>query len=187
MEGDRAPPAGGFGASEGASRPSLEPAEPSSRTGGCVRQVLFLLAGITTLVTVLALGVRRYIHQVKTSEARNELGRIAMLADAAYRRDGKLCPSATDSVPSASLPSMSWESGYQSMRGEWDRDAKRNWGFACLGFGITTAQYYRYSYASTPTDFTARAVGGVPEMGIFEVHGEVRDGKVVFEDIVELR
>jgi type IV pilus assembly protein PilA len=150
--------------------------------------VLLVIAGVVVLfggifVTLGIYGVRKYIANAKTAEARNVLGQIAKDEAAAYEREPldpraatarHLCPSATRSVPT----SIAMVSGkkYQSAPSDWSVDAPSHAGFACLGFSMVMPQYYMYSYSATGTAFTATAQGDLNGDGVasrFVMRGQV--------------
>jgi type IV pilus assembly protein PilA len=150
--------------------------------------VLFAALGgvfvILPLFSVLAIyGVRKYIVNAKTAEARNALGQIAKDAAAAYEGGRAatlatpaahaLCASASRSVPEN--VEYVRRAKYQSAPGDWSVDAARNAGFACLRFSMDQPQYYMYSYRasslssgrSSPGDsFEARANGDLNGDGV---------------------
>jgi type IV pilus assembly protein PilA len=130
--------------------------------------LLIVFGGVLSALAIY--GVRKYIANAKVAEAQGALGAIGVDAQQAFERGvttakgeqlHRVCPSASSSVPAsvASVKGMKYLSG----AGEWDVDRARNAGFACLGFSMTTPQYFMYSYhahgSSKPGDgFTAEAV-----------------------------
>jgi type IV pilus assembly protein PilA len=152
---------------------------------------------------VLAIyGVRRYISNAKTAEARNSLAVIGRDAVMAFEREhesrsGKtshrLCGTASRSVPS-SIVYVSAKK-YASSAADWQVDAQRHAGFACLGFSMTMPQYYLYSYKSHGTSsigdgFEATAQGdlnGDGRTSLFKTTGAivVEDELTVAPQLVE--
>jgi type IV pilus assembly protein PilA len=158
---------------------------------------LMIVVAIVGILSVLgAYGVRKYVANAKTAEARSSLGRMAQDAAAAYEREGMagtvlgmrtssalsrhLCGSASASVPSSSSAIQGRK--YQSKPGDWNVDAAGNSGFACLKFSLDMPQYYMYSYSitgtgSNPNDsFTAAAQGDLDGNGVlslFQISGSV--------------
>jgi type IV pilus assembly protein PilA len=141
---------------------------------------LMIVVAIVGVLAVLAIyGVRKYIANAKTAEARNSLGQMAKDAATAYEKDSmpgtilaignsaavsrSLCIGvAAHSVP-GSMGSVKGEK-YQSSPAEWNVDAAGNSGFACLKFSMDQPQYYMYSYISggggtSGASFTAQANG----------------------------
>lgn len=161
------------------------PPAPPQKGSRAVVWIIVLVLAIPFLVAVIGVvaalgifGVRKYIANAKTAEARNTLGQIAKDAAAAYDRDGKLCPSASSPVP-AKVPSGA---KYQSGPEDWGADKAAHAGFACLHFSMAEPQYYQYEYTSTPHSFTVIARGDLDGDGVqstFELDGLVSGGKVI--------
>jgi type IV pilus assembly protein PilA len=127
---------------------------------------LMIVVAIVGILSVLAIyGVRKYIANAKTAEARNSLGQIAKDAAAAVEREKgsglvigagstsaimrSFCASASavpGTVPAAAK--------YQSQASDWaSGDATTGW--ACLKFTMDEPQYYQYIY--TASDVTSSA------------------------------
>jgi type IV pilus assembly protein PilA len=163
--------------------PPLQPA-PSKPFPTWVIVMLCVLGAVVVFGGVLAVlaiyGVRKYIANAKTAEARNAVGQIARDAASAYERDHRLCPSASSPVPSS--VSMVRGMKYQSAPEEWQVDRARSAGFACLGFSMDMPQYFQYSYTvskTNPDEFMAVAHGdlnGDGTVSTFRVRGVVKDG-----------
>jgi type IV pilus assembly protein PilA len=142
-----------------------------------------IVVAIVGILAVLAIyGVRRYIANAKTAEARNSLGQIGKDSQTAYEKDSmagavlgvgsstavtrSLCQSATGMVPSAkgSIQGMKYQSN-PAVGTDWYKDEVANVGFSCLKFSMTAPQFYMYNYisdatATTPgSAFTATANG----------------------------
>ncbi|HEY8041057.1 MAG TPA: type II secretion system protein [Polyangiaceae bacterium] len=158
---------------------------------------LMIVVAIVGILAVLAVyGVRKYLANAKTAEARNSLGQIAKDAAAEYERESmaatvlgtktssaisrSLCKSASATVPSASAAIRGRK--YQSNPKEWNADAAGNSGFACLKFSMDQPQYYMYGYSITGTggntgdSFTASAQGdlnGDGVLSLFQLTGSV--------------
>ncbi len=157
--------------------------------------VLMIVVAIIGVLAALAIyGVRKYIANAKTAEARMSLGRIAKDASAAFNREsmasavlvadgtGKagianaLCTSATNTVPAAIATIDGTK--YQSAASEWNVGSMTA-GWACLKFSLQDPQYYMYSYASSTTDFTATANGNLNKDSVystFTLLGKVQGG-----------
>jgi type IV pilus assembly protein PilA len=147
---------------------------------------LMIVVAIVGILAVLATyGVRKYLANAKTAEARNALGEIAKDAISAYEheamtsavmplntsaiRSRQLCMGASASVPSSSA--LIQGAKYQSAPVEWNTDALGNSGFSCLKFSMDQPQYYQYSYVSagggsTHDSFTAVANGDLNGDGV---------------------
>lgn len=150
---------------------------------------LLILPVVGTFAVMAIYGVRKYIANAKTAEARNTVAHIAKAAVSAYEREDeaggetvthRLCRSASSAVPRDR--SMVSARKYQSASSEWNVDADRNAGFACLRFEMPSPQYFQYEYVATATSFVVRAHGDLNGDGVFstfELRGEVKDDRVV--------
>ena len=124
---------------------------------------LMIVVAIVGILAVLAIyGVRKYLANAKTAEARNSLGQMGKDAAAAYERESmpgtilgmggtaalsrQLCAGASKSVPD--VKGKIAGAKYQSDPKEWNVDAASNSGFACLKFSMDQPQYYMYNYTS---------------------------------------
>ncbi len=169
--------------------------------GGFTLIELMIVVAIVGILAVLAVyGVRKYIANAKTAEARNSLGQIGKDASAAYERESmastvmalggstgvvrRLCASATKSVPAASGSIKGQK--YQSGPNEWSVDGTTvNTGFACLRFVMNDPQYFMYSYGATGTtgvtgeNFSSVANGDLNGDGTtsaFTIRGSIQTG-----------
>ncbi|HSO32774.1 MAG TPA: hypothetical protein VLT33_09660, partial [Labilithrix sp.] len=140
------PPAGGYGAAPPSARfgPTDEPRAPRRDLTPFLTAAAILVS-LSSVLVLVVLGCRRYVAVARTAEVRRELSQIASDAAAAHERDHRMCPSASALVP----PDDAWISGrkYQSQRSDWTVDAPSNAGFACLGYEMTSIQYFQYGYA----------------------------------------
>ena len=159
--------------------PYPPPPRQKSGTATWIIVLLLVFGGLVVFIgigSILAIyGVRKYIANAKTAEARSTLGQIAREAVAAYERDGHICPSASAPVP-AVVPHAA---KYQSAITDWEVDKASNAGFACLGFSLSMPQYYQYSYDETPTSFKATARGDLDGDGVtseFSIEGKLVGG-----------
>ena len=160
---------------------------------------------VVTIIGILSMlaayGVRKYIANAKTTEARNALGRLASAAAIAYEHESianpvlapgsstaitrVLCSSATTTVPGAASAIAGRK--YQSSLSDWNADVATNGGFSCLHFTIDQPQYYMYGYntsgSSNPGDkFTATANGdlnGDQVLSTFQLSGSINAGYVI--------
>jgi len=158
---------------------------------------LMIVVAIVGVLAVLAIyGVRKYIANAKTAEARATVGQIGKLAVAAYERESgditvvplrtsstasarKLCTDAAP-VPTAGPPA---NKKYQSQLSDWAGTMTSGW--TCLKFTMDNPQYFMYSYVGNNTgpadgDFTARANGdlnGDTVTSTFTLLGGVTSGQ----------
>ena len=159
---------------------------------------LMIVVAIVGILAALAIyGIRKYILNSKTAEARNSLGQMSKDAAAAFSREGmaadtlalgastgvtnRLCASAPKSVPDAKTKIQGKK--YQSSPSEWNDGAAGDkvTGWTCVKFSMSDPQYYMYSYtAADPTGdgtFTAKAEGdldGDTETSTFTIEGAVK-------------
>jgi type IV pilus assembly protein PilA len=138
---------------------------------------LMIVVAIVGVLAVLAVyGVRKYIANAKTAEAKNSVGQIGKDAAVALEREiivagvvapgsatainRRLCTLSSAAVPSAasSIKGQKYQSN-PSPTTDWNVDsATAGKGFACLKFEMTTPQYYMYSYSSDSTSTTVGTV-----------------------------
>jgi type IV pilus assembly protein PilA len=171
---------------------------------------LMIVVAIVGILAVLAIyGVRKYLANAKTAEARNSLGQMGKDAATAFERESmagtvlgtgvssalsrQLCNSATATVPAGKASIAGAK--YQSSPAEWNKDAATAiTGFACLKFSMDQPQYYMYGYAggggASGSIFTATANGdlnGDTNLSTFSLTGTVNGALVlnVAPNIVE--
>ena len=129
---------------------------------------LMIVVAIVGILAVLAVyGVRKYIANAKTTEARNSLGQIAKDAATAYETESmastvlapggttgiirRLCATGSStSVPTAGA-SLIKGMKYQSSKGDWSNanDVTNGVGWPCVKFSMDQPQYYMYTYSAT--------------------------------------
>lgn len=167
--------------------------------GGFTLVELMIVVAIVGVLAVLAVyGVRKYIANAKTAEAKNSLGQIGKDAVSAFEGERmsatvlaagsstaiirSMCQSASASVP-GTLASVKGAK-YQSSAADWSpaADVAANKGFPCLRFEMTAPQYYMYNYTATGTtegSFTATANGDLNGDGVgstFTLLGATQSG-----------
>jgi type IV pilus assembly protein PilA len=143
---------------------------------------LMIVVAIVGILAALAIyGVRKYMANAKTAEAKNSLGQLTKDASNAFNREkmasaiitpgsstgvaNTLCQGATATVPAA-VASIAGRK-YQSAQSEWDGDSQLK-GWQCLKFSMAEPQYYMYGYAqaggtvgANGETFTATATGNL--------------------------
>jgi type IV pilus assembly protein PilA len=173
---------------------------------------LMIVVAIIGVLAVLAIyGVRKYIANAKTAEARNSLGQIAKDAAAAVEREKgtqailgagntsalmrSFCSGsgATTGVPTGGVTNVKGQK-YQSKASEWAQgSATSEW--QCLKFQLEEPQYYEYEYscAGASTDasqggFTATAHGdlnGDGNSSQFLIQGSAYSGAVAISPNIQ--
>jgi type IV pilus assembly protein PilA len=136
---------------------------------------LMIVVAIVGILAVLAIyGVRKYIANAKTAEARNSLGQMAKDAAAAVEREKgtntilgpsvtsqlmrAFCDDSTEVPASGNVPQAQ---KYQSQSGEWNTGSATQ-GWQCLKFSLEEPQYYLYQYISSGSLAAAQYSGGTP-------------------------
>jgi hypothetical protein len=134
--------------------------------------------GVGLLATTAVYGVRKYLANAKTAEAKNTVSAVARAAVMSYEREAlgpgntilhELCKSAVP-VPAAIPRAMKYQPSAQAGHDYQTGDAKTGW--RCLKFEMDSPQYYRYSY-TVGGPYKGPAFGG-PDPGPngFEIAAE---------------
>lgn len=163
---------------------------------------LMIVVAIVGILAALAIyGVRKYMANAKTAEAKNSLGQMAKDASAAFNREkmaaaiiaagastgvaNTLCGGATASIPAGKTSIAG--SKYQSQQSEWDAQNQYA-GWQCLKFSMAEPQYYMYSYVAASSagtegdEFEAKAEGdldGDGALSTFSLKGVIRSSAIV--------
>ena len=145
---------------------------------------LMIVVAIVGILAALAIyGVRKYLANAKSAEARNSLGQMGKDAVTAYQREGMaasvlslgastgvshvLCTAASHSVPTA-IAAVKGQK-YQSKPSEWSEasGASQNKGWNCVKFSMNDPQYYMYNYLTpTASTFSCTAQGDLDGDGV---------------------
>ena len=117
-------------------------------------ELMIVVAIVGVLAALAVYGVRKYMANAKTAEARNSLGQISKAAAVAFEREtatgsivaakatiavGRaLCASASQPVPMSalSIKGVKYQSS-QAPRADWSIDASSFRGFSCLRFAMS--------------------------------------------------
>jgi type IV pilus assembly protein PilA len=172
--------------------------------GGFTLIELMIVVAIVGVLAVLAVyGVRKYIANAKTAEAKNSLGQIGKDATSAYegeRMSGAVIPEGASTAvlralcqtgaAGAGVPATAPAAAkYQSTKLDWSpvTDVQSNLGWPCLKYEMTQPQYYSYKYGSdstattTGTTFSAIANGDLNGDGVpstFAMNGSITAGRL---------
>lgn len=177
-------------------------AKLKAKRGFTLVELMIVVAIIGVLAALAIYGVRKYVTNSKTAEARQMLGRISKDAVAAYARekmDGAILSAGSSTGVSQNLCTVSTlvpasidavqGKKYQSAPSDWSNAA---WtiqqGWKCLRFGIEGPQYYQYQYLNDTADtFEAVANGdldGNTTQSKFQMKGKVESGQVLVSPTV---
>jgi type IV pilus assembly protein PilA len=146
-----------------------------NKRGFTLVELMIVVAIIGVLAALAIYGVRKYLSNAKTAEARMSVGRLAKDAQLAYEKETvaqgtvditktadiahKLCSAATK-VPAADADIANKK--YQSSPQDWLSAPLANGapgGWNCLKFTMSDPQYFQYEYTTTTDPLVAAADG----------------------------
>jgi type IV pilus assembly protein PilA len=157
-------------------------------------ELMIVVAIIGVLAALAIYGVRRYLLNSKTAEAKLILGRMSKDASSAYQRERMSGGVMADNTSRTSLHAFCQTSTkipgtpppggkYQSQPSDWTTGQSATIGWVCLKFSLSEPQYFSYQYTSADTShFSAVANGDLDGDGTpstFQLDGELNSAREV--------
>lgn len=169
-----------------------------NKRGFTLVELMIVVAIIGVLAALAIYGVRKYLTNAKSAEARMGVGRLAKDAQLAYEKEDvakgivaltdtaaiahKLCSTAAP-VPTA--PADISNKKYQSTPNDWVTAPVTPGiaaGWTCLKFTMSDPQYFQYEYVLDTGDQAGLASGVAGDKFTAHAHGDL-DGDLVLSDL----
>ncbi|MEY4549226.1 MAG: hypothetical protein RL685_5421 [Pseudomonadota bacterium] len=159
-----------------------------NKRGFTLVELMIVVAIIGVLAALAIYGVRKYLSNAKTAEARMAIGRIAKDATVAYEKektdDGVIALRGTANIAhslcesAALVPLLATDiqnKKYQSSPVDWNGT-----GWNCLKFTMNDPQYFQYAYTAVQAaGFGPGLAAAVGDSFNVEAHGDLDgDGNV---------
>jgi type IV pilus assembly protein PilA len=136
----------------------------ASKRGFTLIELMIVVAIVGILAVLAIYGVRKYLANAKTAEARNNLGQLSKDLDAAYEGEAYGAGSGTALPDLGNIgishlfcanaavlpPAVPAAQKIQIAKAAWDNDP----GWACSKFVVDAPVYYQYSWTNTGTGTT---------------------------------